>query len=202
MILMKKQLVIFLLFFTASCSSYSRITTAIKPVERADVEVTGDCAIIRTLYYDSSVEMLTPGKISSMNLTSLFNKSRLRKTGKIFAVMIHNTSEEPIQDVQCAIYADGKKVPPLNGIEMENTLYAPRRIVSSEFSVEKIDFDLSSSLYYFNFIVPDDRILYIFCFNDFTVERNSFKLSVELLARGIKKTVDFDFRVTEHRHFD
>jgi hypothetical protein len=184
---------------------------------RPEVDLREDgTGIIRTVYCDISLRHLDNDdwkKISSYDVFSANSVYSSRKPPyTIFLATIHNSSESTIRDLRFSL-KDGAAI--IDAIPQEQIIkectatryrsvslkecFTFRRLLSSEFEFEKIDFDRDTIGYPFSFIMPHDNISVFVALPVPRVELRQYAVRVNFTAGTDKKVVDFTIVRREHR---
>ena len=217
-----KKLILSIAIFIISCSPKYGIERIISPVERIDVSVVNESALIRTQYGDIYMEYMDSKKWESVLKFSNYSSGKFSYRIPHFSsyfITVKNAFTKPIKITDIVLLAEGKIFPRLSTHELNKDygteqyrnfnfmeLNTPRRLlpVSLEVdvtspSVTKINFEKDTVTFSPDYIAPDDTIIFFAFFNASSADGEKYKIKIDLDAGGMKKVIDFDFVKSEYR---
>ncbi len=199
-----------------NCAS-NKIEHQIRPVDKLDTEISSKTAIARTVSCDVSIEWLTQKEIDDLRDFKLYNTQINRSPRKwseahsIYQIIIKNTTDQPLYPVNFQISCNGEIYNAINfasdakfsyQLQFMNTqnLEQPRRMITDRYKFEDIDLADDTIGYEFDFILPNDSVIYYKIFEQTPVEYRNIKFLVTIDSKFGKKIVDVELARVEYRN--
>ncbi len=217
-----KKLLLSITIFIVSCSPKYGIERIISPVERIDVSVVNESALIRTQYGDIYMEYIDLKKWESVLKFSIYSNGKFSYRIPHFSayfITVKNAFTKPLKITDIVLLAGGNTFPRLSTDDLNKEyateqysnfnfkeLNTPRRLLPMSLEVDvtspvitKINFEKDTVSFLPEFIAPEDTIIFFAFFNASTADGEKYKIKIDLDAGGIKKVIDFDFVKSEYR---
>jgi hypothetical protein len=217
-----KKILTAISIFILSCSPKYGIERIISPVERLDVSVVHESALIRTQYCDMYMEYVDRKKWESVMKFNLYSNGKISYRIPHFSpyfITVKNAFTKPLKITGIYLLARGNIYPRLNTEELKkefgteqyenfnfSSLNTARRLLPVSLEVDvtapsltKINFEKDTVSFFPDYIAPEDIIVFFAFFKAASTIDNKYKIKIELDAGGIKKVIDFDFIKSEYR---
>lgn len=204
------KILIFILLILSSCKSTDSIIPIIEPLNSFNHEVLENNSILtRSLLCDITIKSIfEPDWEKLINNNIYINSSfALKRMPPIFffIIIIENTSDITLTPIKFSIKYNKKHYDSLsleylkkhynsqsyNYLNFKN-LFSPRKITIRENILLDMNIEENSIKYGFNFILPNDKILYIIPFDKVPLEIRNFSFFITLNSSYGKKIIDFD----------
>lgn len=208
-------IIFFLALFSLQCTENNK-TLFYRPVERADVDITGGRAgLIRTVYCDIYIEYVDSESWNYLKKINMFKgKGRGNPADQCFHIKIVNTWNKPFTvDKVDALYK-GELIPAedysfikdksylKNRYSVDlSSLMKKRRILSEKDLLRDIDFENDTTEYRLNFIAPGDKVSFFSFFRRIPSGKSS-KIRVAIKYFELKKVIDFDIGRFEYNDIE
>jgi hypothetical protein len=217
-----KKILISISIFIVSCSPKYGIERIIAPIERLDVSVVNESALIRTQYCDMYMEYVNNIKWESVMKFRLFSNGKFIYRIpyiSVYFITVKNTSPKPIKITGLQLLIGGNSYQRLKIMELTDkfsseqynnfnfsSLNAGRRLIPASIesavippSLTKINFEKDTVTFLSDFIAPDDTVIFFAFFNAASTAGENYKVRIDMDAEGFKKVIDFDFVKSEYR---
>ncbi|PKL36204.1 MAG: hypothetical protein CVV44_18480 [Spirochaetae bacterium HGW-Spirochaetae-1] len=210
---------ILLLAHSFACSSRPGLEHFDRPEESGKVEVKNDgTAIIRSMHSEIAIRQIQDEEWENLleftpfiNEKSGFAQYRVPRL-KFFMASLKNTSEQPLVLENVSLSYGDVSMDNMDSKRIKDTfksdifkffnfdeIFTPRRLVTEEENLEKINFDTDTIRYELSFIPPSDRLIRIIAFPTLPVTVRSYRINFHLSYTGIKKIIAFDMQRFEYR---
>lgn len=217
-----KKFIPAIIIFIFSCSPKYGIERIIAPVERLDVSVVNESALIRTQYCDIYMEYIDRKKWESVLKFSRYSNGKFSYRIPHFSpyfITVKNAFTKPLKISRIDLIVKDKIYPRLTSDEL-NAEFATEQYKNFNFTglntarrllpvsieadvtvppVNKINFEKDTAAFLPDYIVPDDIIVFFALFSASPASGDKYKIKIEMDAGGFKKVIDFDFVKSEYR---
>ena len=181
-------------------------------------------AVVRSLYSDITVRQIRNTEWNDLlHNDTFFNRKNRKESFRVpglnfFLVTVKNTGGLPLVIESVSIVHTGKMHSSLQPAEIRRMfkspvydffnfekILAPRRLLSEDYSLKKLDFQSDAIDYKLDFIPPDDTLIQILAFEYPPVAVRRYSIEFNLSLNGAARKISFEidrreFR-TEGAHF-
>lgn len=205
-----------LLLFTCQSSGLLYVTSA---EDQADIEITENGSpLIRSVLCDITAEPVDRAMwqkiLKSSAYAARYSSSVPQRIPPLlfFHIIIKSTTTLPFKFERAVLRYGKTAMPQLTAGDIKSRLASPayfsinvpalltsRRLLAEHDTALKIDYDKETIAVYYDFIPPQDTMIFLIAFDRIQTKVRSYKLMLEMTSSQGKKIIEFHFNRHDYR---